>query len=310
MITIGYFPGCSLLGTAREYDESLRAIAPKIGIELVEIPDWNCCGATAAHSLNHTLATALPARILALAEKENLEEILVPCAACYNRLVMAQHELMSNEPLCKKVSDIIELDVKGTARPINILEALMKTSSNGLAQNISKPFNYTVACYYGCLLVRPPKVLQFDRAEDPQIMDEVMKKIGAVPIDWAYKTECCGAGFSVSKTDIVSKLSGKIIKDAVTRGAETIIVACPMCHSNLDMRRKDINQYNDSRYIIPVMYITQAIGLALGIDKKKLGLHRHIIPVTLPVKEKTTGKTQPALAVSERSASGGKTEVE
>jgi heterodisulfide reductase subunit B len=146
---------------------------------------------------------------------------------------------------------------------------------------IQKPFSHKVACYYGCLLVRPDKVLNYDRAEDPQTIDIVMKKTGADPVDYPYKTECCGAGFSISRTDIVSKLSGKIIEDAEHRGAEAIMVACPMCHSNLDMRRGDINKYWKKEFNIPVLFVTQAIGLAIGLPESKLGLKRHFVEVKL-----------------------------
>ncbi|HPT30552.1 MAG TPA: heterodisulfide reductase-related iron-sulfur binding cluster, partial [Prolixibacteraceae bacterium] len=128
----------------------------------------------------------------------------------------------------------------------------------------------------------------FDRPEDPQSLDEVMKLIGATPVDWAFKTECCGAGLSVSKTDVVADLSGKIVRDAVYRQADALIVACPMCHSNLDMRRKEINVYLKQNVSLPVIYVTQAIGLALGIDRKELGLHRHFVPVNLPEKAEAT----------------------
>ncbi|HNX98140.1 MAG TPA: heterodisulfide reductase-related iron-sulfur binding cluster, partial [Candidatus Aminicenantes bacterium] len=141
------------------------------------------------------------------------------------------------------------------------------------------PFAHKVACYYGCMMVRPHKILGFDRPEDPESMDELMKKIGANPLDWAFKVECCGAGFSVSRTDLVAKLSGRILDDAVTRGAEALVVACPMCQSNLDMRRKAIDKYLGRETGIPVIYVTQAIGLALGIDERKLGLQRHFVPV-------------------------------
>jgi heterodisulfide reductase subunit B len=287
MTKLGYYPGCSLLGSAKEYDESLKAISDKLGIELTEIPDWNCCGATAAHNLNRDLSLALPARVLSLAEQANLEEILVPCAACYNRLATVRHELLSDEKLRTRISEIIGMEYKGTARVINILELLAKITSNGISGLLLNPFEYTIACYYGCLLVRPPKIMKFDRAEDPQIMDTVMKKIGANPIDWAFKVECCGAGLSIARTEIVAKLSGKIVNDAVNRGAEAIIVACPMCHSNLDMRRDKIERLNGKKYSIPVIYITQAVGLAMGINYKKLGLHRHLVPVKLPAKLQT-----------------------
>ncbi len=280
-MTLGFYPGCSLKGASREYNESVVAISNFFALELKEISDWNCCGATAAHNLNKKLSLSLPARILAIAEKEALDEIVVPCAACYERLSVTQHELLGNDNLRKQVTDIIEMDLKGTTKILNIIQMIEKYIAPQLQNKISNPFNFKVACYYGCLLVRPHDILKFDRPEDPQTMDNIMKTIGATPIEWAYKTECCGAGMSVSRTDLVAKLSGKIIEDAVDRDAAVIIVACPMCHSNLDMRRPDIEKYLHKQSTIPVIYITQAIGLAVGINEKSLGLHRHMVPVKL-----------------------------
>ena len=278
MKSLGYYPGCSVSGTAREYDESLRAIAPHLGIILVEIPDWNCCGASSAHNLDHDLALALPARILALAEAEGLTDILVPCAACYNRLVQTRTELNNDPALRNKISKILGLELKGTARPINIIEMLSEAT---IDEQTATHFNHAVACYYGCLLVRPQQVIKYDRPEDPQTMDIVLKKLGVNPISWEFKTECCGAGLSVARTDIVGDLSARVLKDAVKRGAEAVVVACPMCHANLDMRRPVINKNAVTKINIPVLYITQAIGLALGISEKELGLQRHIVPVKL-----------------------------
>lgn len=278
---IGIYPGCSLTGSSRDYNESVYAIAEAFDMELVQVPDWNCCGATAAHNLNKELSLALPARILALAEKAGLNEILVPCAACYSRLVVTQHELKKDPGLKDRICEVIGMDYRGTSAIMNVIEWIDKYIAPGLEGRIQKPFSHEVACYYGCLLVRPAKVLNYDRAEDPQTMDVVMKKIGAAPIDFPYKTECCGAGFSISRTDIVSKLSGKIIEDAEHRGAEAIMVACPMCHSNLDMRRGDINKYWKKEFNIPVLFVTQAIGLAIGLPESKLGLKRHFVGVKL-----------------------------
>ncbi len=275
---IGFYPGCSLKGSSREYTESLYAIAPVLGIELEEVPDWNCCGATAAHNMNHDLSLALPARILAMAEKAGMNEVLVPCAACYSRLSTTRHELLEDDSLRKRIAEIIEIDFQAKTRVLNIIEMIDRVAPD-LETKASRPFKHKVACYYGCLLVRPPKILKYDRAEDPQTMDSVMKKIGAEPIDWAFKVECCGAGFSVSRTDLVAKLSSQILDDAVSRGAEAIVVACPMCHSNLDMRRKSIEAYAQKKFSIPVIYLTQAIGLSMGLDQEKLGLHRHKVPV-------------------------------
>jgi heterodisulfide reductase subunit B len=277
----GIYPGCSLNGSARDYNESVFALAEAFGLELVQVPDWNCCGATAAHNLNKKLSLSLPARILALAEQNGLDEIVVPCAACYSRLVVTQHELRSNPELKNEISATIEMDYRGTSKIINVIEWIDKYILPKLEEKKVKSFGHKVACYYGCLLVRPNKVLNYDRVEDPETMDIVMSKLGATPVDFPFKTECCGAGLSVSRTDIVSKLSGKIIEDAEYRGAEAIIVACPMCHSNLDMRRPDINKYWEKKFNIPVLFVTQAIGLSLGLSPAKVGLKRHFVEVKI-----------------------------
>lgn len=278
---IGFYPGCSLNSTAREYNESVKAVGKVMKIDLVELKDWNCCGATAAHSMNKQLSLALPTRILALAEQQGFEEIVVPCASCYNRLSVTQHELESDTNLKDDILTIVGLPYTGSVRVLNVLQFIEKYLIKNLPEKITHPFVHKVTCYYGCLLVRPHKILKFDRPEDPQSMDKVMALIGAIPIDWAYKTECCGAGLSVSRTDLVSRLSGNILKDADERGAEVVIVACPMCHSNLDMRRSSINQYLAKPITIPVLYITQAIGLALGLSPKEVGLQRHFVNVNL-----------------------------
>ncbi|NOU45996.1 MAG: CoB--CoM heterodisulfide reductase iron-sulfur subunit B family protein [Bacteroidales bacterium] len=278
---IGIYPGCSLTGSARDYNESVFALAKAFDIELVQVPDWNCCGATAAHNLNKELSLSLPARILATAEKNGLDEVLVPCAACYSRLAVTQHELKMNPELKNRIGEIIGMDYRGTTKLINVIEWIDAYIIPNLEGRITKPFDYKVACYYGCLMVRPNKVLNYDRAEDPQTMDIAMEKIGAHPLYFPFKTECCGAGLSVSRTEIVAKLSGKIIEDAEHRGADTLIVACPMCHSNLDMRRPSINKYWESDFKLPVMYVTQAIGLAVGLTAKDVGLQRHFVKVNI-----------------------------
>jgi heterodisulfide reductase subunit B len=223
---------------------------------------------------------SLPARIMAMAEAQGLTEVVVPCAACYNRLKMTQHEL-EDETKRKRVSEILQLPYQGHIKIINVLQMLESYGLENISAKVAQPFAHKVACYYGCLLVRPHSILKFDRVEDPQSMDELIKVIGGTGIDWAFKTECCGGGFSVSRTDLVAKLSGNILEDAADRGAEALIVACPMCQSNLDMRRGAINKTIERPSDIPVIYITQAIGLALGIGAKELGLKRHFVNVEL-----------------------------
>jgi heterodisulfide reductase subunit B len=279
---IGIYPGCSLTGSAREYNQSVISVANAFGIEVEQVPDWNCCGATAAHNLNKELSLALPARILASAEKHNLFEIVVPCAACYSRLMTTKHELDHNPVVRNQINEIIEADYQGKVQILNVIEFIDKYIAPKLEEKITRKFDNKVACYYGCLLVRPAKILKYDRPEDPQSMDNVMTKLGAKAIQWNRKVECCGAGLTMAKTEIVAKLSGSIIEDAQHQGAEAIIVACPMCHANLDMRRKSINSVLGRKFDIPVIYITQAIGWAIGMNDKQLEFFRHFVPVKLP----------------------------
>lgn len=279
---IGYYPGCSLLGSSREFDESARVVLKTLGVELTEVADWNCCGASSAHVLNHTLSLALPARILALAEQAGLKEILAPCAACSNRLLSAQQELEDHPEMLEEIRKAIDMPYTGTVKIVNILEVLDRLKDQ-INAKVKKPFKKKVASYYGCLLVRPPKVVKFDRPEDPQSMDKMIESVGGTAVDWPFKTECCGAAFSVTRTDIVAKLSGKLVKDAIKRGAEVIVVACPMCHSNLDLRRDEINKFLGMQTNIPVMFVTQVVGLALGLDTNSLGLQRHMVPVSVSV---------------------------
>ena len=276
---LGFYPGCSLNGTAREYNESVKALAPVFGIELIDIDDWNCSGASAAHAVNRDLSLALPARTLALAEKQGFDEIVVPCAACFNRLAVAQYELNKDELLKKSVEKSIDMTFNNDIKILNVVQFIDKYIKDKITEKISHKFEHQVACYYGCLLVRPHKIIGFDRVEDPTSLDELMQLIGATTIDWGFKTECCGASLSIARTDLVAKLSGNIVKDAADRGAEAIIVACPMCQSNLDMRRPQIDKYVGKEISTPVIYITQAIGLAVGIAPEKLGLQRHFVKV-------------------------------
>jgi heterodisulfide reductase subunit B len=231
--------------------------------------------------MNRELSLALPARILSLAAKQGLNEIVVPCAACYSRLTVTRHELSEDAAMKDRISEINNMEYDSNVVVLNIIQMLNKYVTPVLESRVTKPFDHKVACYYGCYLVRPHEILKFDREEDPQSMDELMLKIGATPIDWAFKTECCGAGLSVSRTGSVGRLSGKIIGDAHDRGAEVMIVACPMCHSNLDMRRDAINSFLGEKIDIPVLYVTQAIGLAIGLDRKALSLQRHFVDVNI-----------------------------
>ena len=277
MIRIGYYPGCTLKGTAIEYDKSVTGIAPLLGVDLVEVPDWNCCGASSAHAINRKLSLALAARVLAIAEQEGMDRVLVPCAACYNRLVKTQVEAAENETLRQEISTIIEMPFSAKTKPVGILEFFSEMGSEKIKSLVKKPLEeLKVACYYGCLLLRPPKLIKFDDCEEPRVMDDVVKAIGAEPVEWAFKTECCGAGFSLSKKEVVLDLTEKILRNAKLEGADVITVGCPLCHANLDFRQVDILKKNKD-INIPVLYITELVGIALGLTPKDVGLQSHFI---------------------------------
>ena len=276
MEKVGLYPGCSLKGSSREYGESVVALARVLGLPLEEIKDWNCCGASSAHAVSKDLALALPARVLSLAAAQGYKELLVPCAACFSRLKTTQHTLMGDEERRKKIEDIIGAEVGGV-KILSVMEWLEKYAIDAIKEKMNHPIKARVACYYGCLLVRPSGVIKGDRVEDPQSLDNLVKLAGATPIDWAFKTECCGGGMSIAATETVGKLSAAIMEDALHRGAKAIVVACPMCHSNLDMRRPYINKNMVESSDAPVLYITQLLGMACGLTADEVGVGRHFV---------------------------------
>jgi heterodisulfide reductase subunit B2 len=274
---IGYFPGCSLSSGARDYSESVAAVSAAAGVTLAEVSDWNCCGATAAHATNKKLALALAARNLALAAADGLDTVMAPCAACYNRLASVNHELSENASLRAEIEEIIARKLS-PLRVMNALEYAAEVLLPSLSARLKPLTGLRLAPYYGCLLVRPPRVVGFDDAEDPRSMDDILKTLGAEPIDWEYKVECCGGGHSLSRTDIVLRLSKPIIHAAREAKADGIVTACPMCHSNLDMRQLDIMKIDGAATGVPIYYLTQIIGLAAGLDETALGIRRHFVP--------------------------------
>jgi heterodisulfide reductase subunit B len=278
-----YFPGCSLHSTAKEYELSLQAVAAALGIQLHEVRGWSCCGSSAAHGAGHVLATALAARNLNLAAAGNTGEapldLLVPCAACYSRLRRAQADLGRSEALRDEFRAVSGEPWRGgDVRVRSLLEALdADIGAAELKSRVTVPLQgLRVASYYGCLLVRPPELTGFDDAEDPMSLDRLVSATGAEAVWWPHKVECCGAGLSISRRDIVVRLVGGIVGAAAEAGAGAIVTACPMCHANLDTRQAPGAKAAPGGPGMPVLYLTQLLGLALGIAPRKLSLGSHL----------------------------------
>ena len=274
-----FYPGCSLESSAREYRDSTVLAAGSLGIELEEIPDWICCGSTPAHMSDELLSIALPAYSLLLARRMGTEGVLVTCASCYSRLRAANHAVSSDKAKRDQVAEALGEPYEGDVPVYHLLELTDKAIQGaGFEGKIKKRLEgLKVASYYGCLLVRPPEITGFDDAEDPQSLDRLVRAVGAEPVEWRYKVECCGAALAFSHVDIVHKLSGEIIRDAQDAGADVITVACPLCHSNLDLRQRNIEKFLGVDLEIPVLYFTQLLGLAFGHSARELGLSKHVI---------------------------------
>ena len=272
-MNVSYFPGCSLDGTAREYGESTEAVLELLDVHLKELPDWSCCGSSSAHIKNEKLAIALPARNLDIASKIGLD-LVVPCAACYQRLKVAEKALLAGESVegiegkyqanfhIRHIVDFLWEDVGEKA-----ISAKAKTALAGL----------NPVCYYGCLTARPPRITDAKNPENPTGMDRLLETLGAEVKEWSYKTDCCGGSLILTRPDIALKLTQKIFDMAAEAGANCIVTACPMCQSNLDMRQEEISQKTGKQYHLPVFYITELLGVALGSPEAAKWLGRHTV---------------------------------
>ena len=278
-MTYGYFPGCSLLSSAVEYASSAESVLKALGVELQEIDDWVCCGATPAHATSHLLSLSLPAITITAAEKQGLTDIITCCAACYSRLKQANHELISDSTLMAQVNEVIEEDYKGTMNIKHITEVLARDIGlDAIAAATTKPLSgLKVACYYGCLIARMPEELRIDSAEYPQLMDDLIRAVGAEPVEWPYKTECCGAALTLARPDTVVRLSGDILQIAKEHGADVLAVVCPLCQANLDMFQSDAELRTGGQLGVPALYFTQLMGLAMGVELEKLYFNNLIV---------------------------------
>jgi heterodisulfide reductase subunit B len=275
-VKYAYYPGCSLEATAREYDQSARAVLGSLGVELAELEGWNCCGASSGHSHDRLLALALPARILALAEGKGLD-LIVPCAACFNRLCVANYELGRDVELRADVESVVGRPVRCSSRvfsPVTVVQAAL--AARPADWRAPRPLKgLRLAAYYGCLLARPPEATGFGHPEYPNPLETILTRLGADPVSWAGRTDCCGGNLSLTRGDLVRTMVGRIAGYAREAGANALVTACPLCQTNLEMRQPGGSG-------LPAFYFTELAAIALGLPGVGGWLRKHLInPVPL-----------------------------
>ncbi|MHA1570149.1 MAG: CoB--CoM heterodisulfide reductase iron-sulfur subunit B family protein [Alphaproteobacteria bacterium] len=278
MSQYAYYPGCSLSASGRDYDASMRAVFAALGFELREIPDWNCCGASSGFLVNERTALAWNGRNLLWPAKEKLD-VVVPCTGCLKNMRKTITKVAESE---KKRAHLIEdlgEPYPGGIQAVHPMEVFV--SDLGWDQVREKVVNkykgIKVAPYYGCYMIRPP--VDYDRGEDPQSLDDLIKTCGAEVADFSYKTKCCGGGGFLTQENHSLELSADIVLHAKRAGADVILVACPLCDMLLDGYQKRLQSTAGEKLGLPVLYFTQFLGLAMGLSADQLGLDGRMVPV-------------------------------
>lgn len=293
---IAYYPGCSLHSTAAELDASGRAVCESLGLDLVEPPGWVCCGSSAAHKVDRLLAATLPIRNLAIIEQSGLDEVALPCAACFSRFKMAVHEMEDHPDLKAEVEAAVGYDYRGTVAVRSLLDVIVnRVGLDAVAKHVTIPLaGLKVVSYYGCLLTRPPEVTAAEHPEYPMDMDHLMTTLGAESLDcWSHKTSCCGASLSVTSTEIALDLSRRILEDARAVGADAVAVACPLCHMNLDARQQQMGLEEP----MPILYFTQLMALAFGLGPKATALDKNLVDPRPVLRDRLDGWLEYELSI-------------
>lgn len=270
-MSYSFYPGCSLHSTGIEYRNSTTASFAHLGLQLDELPEWNCCGASSAHFFSHTLAITLPARNLRIAQEAG-KDLAVACAACFNRLRAADRTMRLDPEMRQKVEEVVGFHYD---RPVRIRPTLAVLAEDvgweKLGTQVKLPLRgLKVVSYYGCLLVRPPEISGFDNPDDPQVMPGLLRALGAEVMPWSNATDCCGAGLSLSRSDVVRGLVGRLAERAREAGAQAFVTACPLCQVNLEMRQPQAEK-------VPSFYFTELLGLALGLGEAHGWWSKHLI---------------------------------
>jgi len=267
-----YYPGCSLEGTALEYNASTRAFMQELEVDLLELEDWTCCGASAAEATNHLLSLALPAYNLAIAEEmDGTKEILVPCSACYLNLKKVEKKSRKDPELLDKINTILKeknLHYHGQVRVRHFLDVVARdVGPSKIVSRVKNPFiDLKIAPYYGCQCLRPYPI--FDDPEEPRSMEPLIEAVGAKIHPWNMGGRCCGASHMTTKPDVALELVTAILRAA--RGADAIVTVCPMCQMNLEAYQKKISAMSKEDMHMTILYLPQLLGLAIGLSEQDL----------------------------------------
>jgi heterodisulfide reductase subunit B2 len=301
-MTLAYYPGCSLRHSSEEFDHSTRKVLEVLGVAYKEVPDWTCCGSTPAHMMDHLLAQSLAARNLRQAAEVG-DELLAPCPSCFQREKNAELEIHADDAFRAEVNAVLDKPYTGRVKVYALPEFLMKFVGEAKIASLVKNdlSQLKVVPYYGCLLGRPGDMVGEKDIEQPMMMDLLLQAAGADVKWWNYKTECCGASVGLPKEEIQRVLSGKIIEQALQAGADAIVVCCPLCHVNLDLKQAQINKALGTSYKMPILYLPQVIGLAFGLSAKDVMLDKNIVDPR-PLVKKALADAAAVRAEEERKA--------
>ncbi len=277
LLEYSYYPGCSLHSTAREFDDSIQAVFKTLDIKLYELEDWNCCSAASATTLNHALSLALPGRNLAIAQ-QNGRDMLIPCTGCYNRHKTTEYELKHNSSNSRMIEEAVGFKYQGNFEVRSLLDVIgNEIGLESVNQHVRKPLSgLKVVGYYGCLLLRPTKITQFENPENPTLLMELLQILGAEVLPWSYAMECCGGDQTLVRPEIAVRLVNRLVVHALEAGAEAIVTVCPLCQMSLEMRQTVTGAK------MPLFYFTELIGLAFGLEEARSWWKKHLIsPVNL-----------------------------
>jgi heterodisulfide reductase subunit B2 len=275
-MSLPYFPGCTLSTKAAGYDLSGRAVAQALDMTLEDLPEWQCCGATFPLATDNAMAMVAPTRLLVEAEKAG-GQVTTLCAICFHVLRRTQSFLARQPEILERINWFTEEPYQGGAQVSHFLELLRDHLTwDELSKRVVRPLKgLKVAPYYGCLLLRPQDEIGLDDPDQPSILHDCLAALGCEVVDFPYQVECCGSYLAVSKPDLPVTLAGDILASARKHGAQALVTACPLCQFNLDYpQRKDVHLNGDE---IPVLYFTQLMAVALGLDSSTWGMEGHYV---------------------------------